>query len=131
MGFPTATTQTSQAVGNTTTPTATFPAASAGDLIIAIMAQDGAGTFTWPGAGATWQEIADHAFTGGTTHIAYLIAASGETSVTPTSTLSERSNHIVLSIPAATWHGTTPPEVTIVSTATTLRNHCHAWLDRA
>jgi|SRR3989344_3110222 len=86
------------------------PEIAAGDLLIAVVGQDGAGTFTWPGS---WAELVDlGAGTVASLHIAYLIASGGEKTVVPTSTLSERSSHLVLRIAAAAWHGTTPPEVT-------------------
>lgn len=103
------TTQTSDRSPNSSTPTVTLPAnVAAGDLVLAFVMQDGSGTFTWP---SPWVELVDETGTGFSSHIAYLVASGGETTVVPTSTISERSNHIAVRIPAAEWHGTTPPEV--------------------
>lgn len=97
---------------NTASSTVTLPASvAAGDLIIAVIAGDsGAAAFTWP---SPWVELDDQAdsATAHVASIAYLIASGGETSVSVTHT-SERTNQIAWRIPAAEWHGTTPPENT-------------------
>jgi len=86
----------------------TLPAnVAAGDLIIAFLAVDGTYTTSWP---SPWVEIVD---TQNSTEfsIAYLIASGGETSVTATTSGAERSHQAAIRISAATWHGTTAPEV--------------------
>lgn len=99
---------------NSATPTFSFGfTASAGDLIVFAVAQDGAGTVTWPGS---WVELLDQAGTGFTAHVAYLIASGGETSVSPTSTVSERWEGVFWLIPAGEWHGTTAPEIGTAAT---------------
>ena len=103
------TTQSSNQNTNSTTPSITLPASvAAGDLLIALISSDGSRTATWPGS---WVAIKDEAGTGFSFAAAYLIAAGGETSVSPTMSVTERSNHIAIRIPAAEWHGTTPPEI--------------------
>jgi hypothetical protein len=83
--------------------------ASAGDLYIAHVAQDGAGTFTWTSPAV---EIKDQALTGGVNTVAYLIAAGGETAMPlVTSTVTERWEWAVWRFPAGEWNGTTPPEI--------------------
>jgi uncharacterized repeat protein (TIGR01451 family) len=109
--FPTvAGTTTSQQTLNVNNFTVQLPAGiEAGDLIIAFAAKDKNNTATWP---APWVEIVDASnSTEVSLFVAYLIASGGETSVTVT-TASEpdRSHHIAIRIPAASWHGTTPPE---------------------
>lgn len=104
----------SQQTSNSVTSTVTLPAGvSAGDLIIAIIGADsGAGTMTWP---SPWVKIKDDAGSGFEFSVGYLIASGGETSVAVTH-LTERSNHIAYRIPAAEWHGTTPPEIAAAAT---------------
>lgn len=99
---------------NTTTSVVTLPSSvAAGDLIIALIGADsGAGAMTWP---SPWVKIKDEAGTGFQFSAAYLIASGGETSVSVTHT-TERSNHIAFRIPAAEWHGTTPPEISAAVT---------------
>jgi hypothetical protein len=82
---------------------------ASGDLIIAFFGKDHDNTATWPDP---WEEIVDASNgTVSSMHVAYLIATGGETSVTVTTSDTERSHHIAIRIPAASWHGTTPPEV--------------------
>lgn len=83
--------------------------ASAGDLYIAHVGQDGAGTFTWTSPAV---ELKDQALTGGVNTVAYLIAAGGETAMPRvTSTVTERWEWAVWRFPAGEWNGTTPPEI--------------------
>ena len=109
--FPTvvATNSTSETTSGVD-PVVTLPAGIAsGDLIIAFVAHDLNATATWPGP---WVEIVDQS--NGTTpglHVAYLIASGGETTVTVTMSAAARSQHLAIRISAASWHGTTPPEV--------------------
>ena len=108
--FPTVVgTNNSQTVTNSA-PTIDLPAGIAsGDLIIVFLAQDGAATATWP---SPWVELVDeNAGTAANLHVAYLIASGGETTVAPTMSFAERSQHLAIRISAASWHGTTPPEV--------------------
>jgi hypothetical protein len=113
MAFPSVTVTESSNGANTTTPTITLPASvAAGDLLIAAMAGDGARDASWP---AGWNELADDDIsTVAHFSMAYRIATGGETSVQPTVTPTERSNHIALRITG--WHGTTPPEISTVAT---------------
>jgi len=89
----------------------TLPASVAsGDLVIVFHHSLGTGTRTFP---SPWVEIKDVAilstFNMG---IAYLIASGGETSVTVTKSASQRFSALAIRITAASWHGTTPPEIT-------------------
>jgi hypothetical protein len=111
--FPTLTTTFGQIATNTVL-TAPLPStAAAGDLAFAFIAQDGIATGTWSGSAV---ELLDHQGTGFNYHIAYLICAGGETSMVCTSTLSERANYISGIIPAASWHGSAPPEISTGAT---------------
>jgi hypothetical protein len=87
--------------------------AAAGDLVIVLAGQDGSSSCTWPGS---WQELKDADFTAAHANVAYLIAAGGETSVQPTSSLAERWEAVIIRIPAGEWHGTTPPEISTGAT---------------
>lgn len=96
--------------------TVDLPASIAsGDLIIVFHFSDGALTRTFP---SPWVEIKDTVVSGSSANIgiAYLIASGGETSVTVTKSADERFSAIAIRISAASWHGTTAPEV---STGTT------------
>ena len=98
------------AAANTLTPTFTFGfTASAGDLIVFPVACDSAITaIAWPGS---WVELRENAGTGFRAAVAYLKAAGGETSVSPTgSGTADRWEGVIFRIPAAEWHGTTAPE---------------------
>jgi hypothetical protein len=113
LAFPTVvgSNATSNTSPNNPNHTVTLPGSiAAGDLLIALVAVDGAPTWTWPG---DWNELLDQAISAqnGIT-VGYKIAAGGETTVVPVSSFGERSNHISLRISAASWHGTTPPEIT-------------------
>ncbi len=81
----------------------------AGDLIIAFAAKDKDNTATWP---SPWVEIVEQSNSiEGSLFVAYLIAAGGETEVDVTTTPNpDRTHMIAIRIPAASWHGTTPPE---------------------
>ena len=109
--FPTVVASTTSEESDNSTFTVLLPAGiQAGDLIIAFAAKDKNNTSTWP---VPWVEIVD-ASNGieGSLFVAYLIASGGETSVTVATTPNpDRSHHIAIRIPAAAWHGTTPPEV--------------------
>ena len=88
---------------------------AAGDLIIHLHSSDTSQTRTWP---SPWAEIKDTAVSGNvsTIGVAYLIASGGETEVTVTKLSSERHSSIAIRISAASWHGTTPPEVSTGAT---------------
>lgn len=89
---------------------------AAGDLIILIHAKDLDGTRTFPGS---WVEIKDVTIVATASFgAAYLIAAGGETTVTVTTTASDRMVCIAFRIAAANWHGTTPPEISTGTTGT-------------
>ncbi len=94
-----------------TSRTVDLPAGvAAGDLIIAFIAKDKGSTANWP---SPWVEIVEASNSiEASLFVAYLIASGGETSVTVTdaSGPGDRSHHIAIRIPAASWHGTTPPE---------------------
>ena len=132
MSFPTIPTVASGDLLSSTTSTAstthTFPSLSslrggagpqAGDLLIAICVQYQGGTAnaefgSW---GASFTEFLDDALGSGTGEgangFAYKIATGSESGTfTVTSAHSFKSVQILMRIPAATWHGTTPPEVT-------------------
>ena len=114
--FPTvAGVATSSRATNSTSDSVTLPSSIAsGDLILVFIYKEGNGTFTFP---SPWVEIKDAGSgTAATIGIAYLIASGGETSVTVTSTASERFAAIATRISAASWHGTTPPEVSTGAT---------------
>lgn len=113
---------------NSVTRNVLFDAANAGDLLIAIIFGDGTGTYTWAGTnGAT--ELTDTAMsTVAGLSIAYRIATGSESNITTTGidatcSVSERSTHIGIRIPAGEWHGTTPPEIAVgASTSTNAPN---------
>ena len=128
MTFPTIpTTGANTLLSSTTSPastTHTFPnlttlAPGAGDLIIACCVQYQGGTAnaefgTW---GASLIEFLDDALGSGTGNgangFAYKIATGSESGTfTVTSAHSFKSVNFLMRIPAATWHGTTPPERT-------------------
>lgn len=131
MAFPTIPTAVSgDLLSSTTSPastTHTFPNLSslrggagpqAGDLLIAIIVQYQGGTAgaefgTW---GASFTETLDDALASGTGNealgVARKIAAGTESGTfTVTSAHSFKSVQFLMRIPAATWHGTTIPEV--------------------
>ena len=115
--FPTVvgTNATSEATSNTATPTITLPSGiAAGDLIIAFLAQDAcACTATWPNP---WVEIVEQGNgSANSLHIAYLIASGGETTVVPTLSVAEQSQHLSIRIAAGDWQGV--PEVATPVTA--------------
>jgi len=88
---------------------------AAGDLIVAFHFTDGSFDESWPGS---WVEIKDSACDSDrcSASIAYLIASGGETSVNVTKGGGERFTAITIRISAASWHGTTPPEVSTGAT---------------
>ena len=116
-GFPQiASTQTSSRASNALDDSVTLPASiAAGDLIIAFHFSDGAGTRTFP---SPWVEIKDAANGASNANIgiAYLIASGGETAVTVSKSITERFTAIAIRISTASWHGTTPPEVSTGAT---------------
>jgi len=96
---------------NNTVDVVNLPASvAAGDLILEFHFKDGSGTHSYP---SPWVEIKDAILpsSAATVGIAYLIASGGETSVTVTTTHSERFAALACRIAAAAWHGTTPPEI--------------------
>ena len=108
--------QLSSRASNGNPDTVNLPAnIAAGDLIIVFHYSDDALTRTFPNP---WVEIKDAPVDGDSANIgiAYLIASGGETSVTVTKSGSERFAATAIRISAASWHGTTAPEV---STGTT------------
>lgn len=85
---------------------------AAGDLIIVFHFSDGpALSVTFP---SPWVEIKDALTSGSVSTVAvgYLIASGGETTVTVTKAVTERFSAIAIRISSASWHGTTPPEIT-------------------
>ena len=111
-----AATATSSRFSNLVDDTVTLPTGVAsGDLVLVFHASDGALTRTFPGS---WVEIKDATVSGGTANIgvAYLIASGGETSVVVTKSVTERFTAIAIRISAASWHGTTPPEISTGAT---------------
>lgn len=133
MSFPTIPTTGANTLLSTSTSAAslthTFPsmntlAPSPGDLILAICVQYQGGTAgaefgSW---GASLSEIADLATVtalDAAIGVAYKVAAGTESGTfTATSAHSFQSKNILMRIPAATWHGTTPPEVSSAVRAT-------------
>jgi hypothetical protein len=109
MAFPTATTLASARTTNGTSLVINYPStAAAGDLVLVFAGADsGASAFTWPGG---WASLGTANFTGFIAEVVYAVQSGGETSVTVTHT-SERSNAIAVLIPAASWHGTSAPEM--------------------
>jgi hypothetical protein len=111
-GYPTVVgSQTSSRAGNDFDDSVTLPAGvSAGDLIMVFHYSDANSTRTFPGP---WVEIKDfaHSSNNFSIGIAYLIATGGETSVTVTKNTQERFSAVAIRISAASWHGTTPPEI--------------------
>lgn len=99
---------------NATSITVSFPTASAGDLILVLVASDAAsGAHSAP---AGWVELKDEGVsTTAWAAVYYLIAAGGESSVVISHT-TERSNALAVRILAANWHGTTPPEISAAAT---------------
>jgi len=99
----------------------------AGDLLIAICVQYGAATAgnQYSSWGASFSEILDDSLSTGTgvgaLGIAYKIASGSESGTfTVTSANSFKSVQFLMRIPAATWHGTTIPEVQAATRATGL-----------
>jgi hypothetical protein len=116
--FPTfagACTLTSRANNGTGVDTVNLPASIAsGDLIIIWHFSEGGLTKTVP---SPWVELFDGNSSGGDgLYIAYLIASGGETTVVVTKSAGERFAAIACRITAASWHGTTPPEVSTGAT---------------
>ena len=104
---------------NATDPLITFGlTASAGDLIVVVLAQDGAGTIDWTTNSTTFTQLWSNTFTGATWSGAYDICAGGETEIStgaspagrPHSSVSERFEWVGWHIPAAEWHGSQAPE---------------------
>jgi hypothetical protein len=108
--FPTVVGSSNSEQASNNPPTITLPAnIVAGDLVIVFLAQDETATATWP---SPWVELVDeNAGTAANLHVAYLIASGGETTVAPTMSADERSQHLAIRISAASWDGITPPEV--------------------
>ena len=103
--------QLSSRASNAIDDTVDLPASvAAGDLLLVFHYSDGATTRTFPGS---WVEIKDATVSGDMASIgvAYLIAAGGETSVVVTKSVTERFTAIAIRISAASWHGTTAPEI--------------------
>jgi len=127
MAFPTIpTTGANTLLSATTSPastTHTFPslttlAPASGDLLIAIIVQYQGGTLNaeYSSWGASFTETIDDAAASGTGNgalgVAHKIATGSESGTfTVTSAHSFKSVQFLMSIPAATWHGTTIPEV--------------------
>jgi hypothetical protein len=106
---------TSSRTTNAIDDVVTLPASVAsGDLVLVFHYSGGGGTRTFP---SPWVEIKDVAVgVAFNTGIAYLIASGGETSVTVTKSATQRFSAIAIRITAASWHGTTPPEVSTGAT---------------
>src|SRR3972149_524792 len=110
------TTATSSRASNSDADSVTLPASvSAGDLCLAFHVSDSTLTRTFP---SPWVEILDQATSNHNIGIAYLIASGGETAVSVTKSGTERFSAIAMRITAATWHGTTAPEVAAFATGT-------------
>jgi hypothetical protein len=140
MTFPTIPTVASgDLLSSTTSPastTHTFPNLSSlrggagpqvGDLLIAICVQYGAATAgnQYSSWGASFLEILDDALASGTgvgaIGVAYKIAVGGESGTfNVTSATSSKSVQFLMRIPAATWRGTTIPEILAAIRATGL-----------
>ena len=102
---------------NNVNDTVNLPASIAsGDLITVYHFKDGASTGT--SAPSPWVELKDVDDAAGTVHlwVGYLISSGGETSVVVTSSNAERFTSIACRITAASWHGTTPPEISASAT---------------
>src|SRR5574341_1316784 len=85
----------------------------AGDLLIVIHSTDlNGGTRTWDGG---FNEILDDTTTNTNIGVAYKIATGGDT-LTVTRSAQDRFSAIALRITAASWHGTTPPEISTIAT---------------
>lgn len=124
MAFPTATITTGLTEGSSgTSHVITMPAVAAGDLAIVSFCDDQTAVFTWPGSPAWTSLIAETA--NGANNEAetrYRIITGTEGwgsggSFTITTDVAQAMAAIVIVIPAATWHGTTPPEATAYATA--------------
>lgn len=118
-GFPTVVgSALSSRATNAIADTVVLPASVAsGDLIIILHFSDS------PALSATvpspWVEIKDVLYVSvATVFVAYLIASGGETQVIVTKAVTERFSAIAIRISAASWHGTTPPEISTGVTGT-------------
>lgn len=127
MAFPTIpTTGANTLLSSTTSPaslTHTFPnlttlAPAAGDLLLAVIVQYQGGTLNaeYSSWGASFLETLDDAAASGTGNgalgVARKVATGSESGTfTVTSAHSFKSTQFLMRIPAATWHGTTIPEV--------------------
>lgn len=133
MAFPTIpTTGANTLLSSTTSPastthtftTLTTLAPAAGDLIIAICVQyqGGNNATEFSAWGASLNEIADFSTItalDAAIGIAYKVATGSESGTfTVTSAHSFKSVNLLMGIPAATWHGTTAPEVVAAARAT-------------
>lgn len=110
----------SQNSSSATDQVVTLPASIAsGDLVIVAVSGGESGTFTWPGGGATWQEIADFEINAGGEQealtVAYLAASGGETSVTVVSSVGMRTAHCSVRISGHEPPGTQAPQINTAS----------------
>ena len=118
MAFPTfaAAPTVSSRGSNAVQDSVTLPASiAAGDLILVWHASDITTTRTWA---SPWVELLDGLDGDSTSSIgiAYLIASGGETAVLVDKSVTERFTALAVRIAAASWHGTTPPEVSTSAT---------------
>ncbi len=109
--FPTMSCVATSSEDEGTSDVVNLPASiAAGDLVLEFHFKDDNSTYTYP---AGWVEIkelhphADNVSMG----VAYRIAAGALTTVTVTTGADESFEAIACRIPAAGWHGTTPPEI--------------------
>lgn len=102
---------------DTTSHGATVPLnIAAGDLLVAHLSLNGVPTIS----GMTgWTQVCRQANTNVVGEVYYKIAVGDEIDFTYTSSASEQSITYIFRIPAASWHGTTPPECATATGAST------------
>ncbi len=118
-GYPTvASTDTSSRGNSAFVDAVTLPSGvEAGDLLVIFHFSDGTLTRTFP---PPWVEIKDASDSAdnSTIGVAYLIATEATTTMNVTKNVQERFLAISIRISAASWHGTTPPEISTGVTGT-------------
>lgn len=110
MTFPTIAATANNTTSATTSHTVNLDASiSSGDLLLVWFVVDGVETTTWPDA--SWLPLVDSIGAQHTTDVFYRDATGSEGStITVTTGGSQNSSSLYWRIPAAAWHGTTPPE---------------------